>query len=50
MFLIIGSIVVLLSVGIGFVGGYGDDSCIRWRPVFHSFGDYVGRRPINICD
>jgi hypothetical protein len=37
--------------GFGFgYGGYGGDSCIVWRPIYDSYGDYLGRRAVNVCD
>ena len=35
------------GVGLADVGGY--DDCIRWRPIYDRYGDYVGRRPVNVC-
>jgi hypothetical protein len=31
-------------------GGYDGDSCIVWRPIYDSYGDYLGRRPVDICE
>jgi hypothetical protein len=36
--------------GVGYVGGYDDDSCIRYRPMYDSWGNFVGRNPVNVCD
>ena len=37
--------------GFGFadVGGE-DDSCLRWRPIYDHYGNYIGRRAVNVCD
>ena len=32
------------------IGGSDEDSCIRWRPSFNRYGEYVGQRPVNVCD
>lgn len=37
------------GLGVVDVGGV-DDDCIRWRPSYDYDGDYVGRRPVNICE
>jgi hypothetical protein len=37
------------GLGIVDAGGYDDDSCVRWRSIFDRYGDYVGRRPVNVC-
>jgi hypothetical protein len=38
--------------GVGFadVGGFDDESCVQWRPMHNRFGEYIGRRPVNVCD
>jgi hypothetical protein len=28
--------------------GYNYD-CVRYRPVYDAYGNYVGREPVNIC-
>ena len=33
----------------GYSDGYGDDDCYRYRPTYDSYGNYVGRRLVNIC-
>jgi len=39
------------GVGIGVVDtGYAYDDCVRYRPIYDVYGNYVGRRAINICD
>ncbi len=36
--------------GVADYGGYYDnDSCLRWRPVFDRYGNFVGRHAVNIC-
>jgi hypothetical protein len=35
--------------GVGYVGGYDDDSCIRYRSTFDSWGNFIGRRAVNVC-
>jgi ABC-type sugar transport system substrate-binding protein len=27
-----------------------DDSCIQYRPVYDAWGDYLGRRAVNVCE
>ena len=29
---------------------YYDDGCIRYRPVYDQWGQYMGRRPVNVCE
>lgn len=30
--------------------GYGPyDGCAAWRPVYDAYGNYVGRRVVNVC-
>jgi hypothetical protein len=35
--------------GVGYAGGYGDDSCLRYRPTFDSWGNFIGRRAVDVC-
>ena len=37
------------DAGIVDTDGYNDDSCIRWRPIYDKYGEYVGRRQVNVC-
>jgi hypothetical protein len=30
-------------------GGYGGDDCYRYRVIRNAYGDYVGRRLVNVC-
>jgi hypothetical protein len=23
--------------------------CTRWRPIYDAYGNYIGRRPVNVC-
>jgi len=39
----------LFRLGFGFVGGYDDDTCIRYRPMYDAYGDYIGTREVNVC-
>jgi len=34
------------------VGGFTveEASCVRYRPVYDDYGDYIGRRAVNVCD
>ena len=27
-----------------------DGDCIRYRPTYDDWGNYIGRRPVNVCD
>jgi hypothetical protein len=39
------------GVGIGVVDtGYAYDDCIRYRPIYDVYGNYVGQRAVNVCD
>jgi hypothetical protein len=39
------------GVGIGAVDrGYFYDDCIRYRPIFDVYGNYVGQRALTVCD
>jgi len=30
-------------------GYYGDDGCQAYRPVYDAYGNYMGRRLVNVC-
>lgn len=30
-------------------GYYGDDGCHAYRPVYDGYGNYMGRRLVNVC-
>ena len=30
-------------------GYYGDDGCVAYRPIYDAYGNYMGRRPVNVC-
>ena len=32
-----------------FGGAIATDSCLRYRPVYDAYGNYVGRHLINVC-
>ena len=36
------------GLGVVDVGGY-DDDCVRWRPMYDAYGNFIGRRPVNVC-
>jgi len=39
------------GVGFGYgIADYGDDGCIRFRPVYDRWGNFVGRRAVNVCE
>jgi hypothetical protein len=45
-----------VGLGLGVLGGiaaaqpgYGYGSCIRYRPAYDAWGNYIGPRPVNIC-
>ena len=47
-----------VGLGLGALGGiaasqpgyaYGYDSCIRYRPTYDQWGNYIGRQPIAVC-
>ncbi len=45
-----------VGLGLGVLGGiaasqpaYGYNSCVRYRPTYDQWGNYLGRQPINIC-
>jgi hypothetical protein len=27
-----------------------NDSCIQYRPAYDAWGDYLGQRPVNVCE
>ncbi len=34
--------------GYGYGYGYGD-GCVSYQPTYDSYGNYIGRRPVNAC-
>jgi hypothetical protein len=51
------------AVGLGIVGGlaagamiasqapyYGGDDCYQYRPIYDQWGQYMGRRPVDVCN
>ena len=43
------------GLGLGLVGAavaadYAYDSCIVYRPIYDSWGHFIGRRAVNVCD
>jgi hypothetical protein len=39
------------GVGIGVADtGYAYDDCVRYRPIYDPYGNYVGQRTVNVCD
>ena len=45
----------LVGCGVYGCGGYGPgygyygDGCVRYRPMYDQWGNYLGRRPVNVC-
>ena len=42
-------------LGLGLLSGmvasqYGDDACVQFRPTYDRWGNYIGRREVNVCD
>jgi len=43
------------AFGLGLLGSviasqHDDDSCVQYRPTFDRWGNYIGRREVNVCD
>ena len=43
------------AVGFGILGGIiaagaASQSCYRYTPVYDAWGNYIGRRAVNVCD
>jgi len=45
-----------VGLGLGALGGiaasqpaYGYDSCVRYRPTYDQWGNYLGRQAVNVC-
>jgi hypothetical protein len=38
-----------LAVGAVVASQYNNDDCVQYRPTYDAWGNYVGRRPVNIC-
>jgi hypothetical protein len=49
-----GGIGLVGAIGLGLVGAVvaheREHECVRYRPVFDDYGNFIGRRPVNICD
>jgi hypothetical protein len=35
--------------GAALLAGVAADACIRYEPIYDDYGNYVGRRPVNMC-
>lgn len=35
--------------GAALLAGVAAETCVRYEPVYDDYGNYVGRRPVNIC-
>jgi hypothetical protein len=33
----------------GYYGDYGDNGCQAYRPVYDGYGNFLGRRLVNVC-
>ena len=40
---------VLGLAGAAIAAGVAADACVRYEPVYDAYGNYIGRRPVNMC-
>ena len=38
-----------LAAGAIAASAYSEDNCVEYRPTYDRWGNYMGRRPINVC-
>ena len=35
--------------GAALLAGVAAETCVRYEPIFDAYGNYMGRRPVNMC-